>query len=85
MLGDSPLESWASPPMLMCVCVRGGCEGGGEPGSELPPPLDLGTPAFAGFLHSGPSKGPDCREDLETTYLEQVIAQPVFISLRVCF
>lgn len=28
-----------------------------------PPPLDSGTPVFAGFLHSGPSKGPDCRKD----------------------
>lgn len=41
-------------------------------------------PAVAGFLHSSPSvEGLDSRKDLETTYLEQVIAKPVFISLSV--
>lgn len=72
------------PSLAMLVCVRGGCEGR-EQGSEPFYLLGSGTPAFAGFLHSSPSiKSPDSRKDLKTTYLEQVIAKPVFISLCVC-
>lgn len=41
-------------------------------------------PCICWFLHSSPPvEGPDSGKDLETTYLEQVVAKPVFISFSV--
>lgn len=94
---ESTLKYWITPhwgilgiiPLLIrlggvSVC-KGEWEGGGEQGSEPFHSVGSGTPVFAIFLHSVSSKnGPDSRQDLEATYLEQITAKPVFISLCVC-